>query len=106
MLGINIFWYAVDFYALLSEHISVQIYYFIKSSSFGLGYVFLGIGYLGYKNIWSNIPQIIGALGVVAGILIFSGIGIFFGLIPSTFLELGQLVLMIWIINLVFKVSS
>lgn len=106
MLGINIFWYAVDFYALLSEHISVQIYYFIKSSSFGLGYVFLGIVYLGYKNIWSNIPQIIGALRVVAGILIFLGIGIFFGLIPSTFLELGQLFLMIWIINLVFKVSS
>jgi transcriptional regulator with XRE-family HTH domain len=99
MLGINIFWYVVDFYALLFERVSIEEYYLIKSSSFGLGYAFLGIGYLGYKDLWSNIPQIIGVLGVVAGILIFSGIGILFGLIPLTFFELGQLVLMIWIIN-------
>lgn len=106
MLGANVIWYSVDGYALLSGQLLLEDYYLIKISSFGLCYAFLGIGYLAYKKLWSNIPQLIGALGIVAGILIFSGIGMIFGLIPLTLFELGQLAMMIWAINKIGGSSS
>jgi len=106
MLGANVIWYCVDGYALISGQLAVEDYYFIKISSFGMCYAFLGIGYLAYKKLWSNIPQIIGALGIVAGILIFSGVGVIFGLIPLTLFELGQLALMIWAISKIGRTSS
>ncbi len=106
MLGANVIWYSVDCFALLSGQLAIEDYYLVKLSSFGLCYAFLGIGYLAYKKLWSNIPQIVGALGIVAGVLIFSGIGVLFGLIPLTLFEIGQLGLMIWAINKIGRTSS
>lgn len=106
MLGANVIWYSVDGFALISGQLAIEDYYLIKISSFGLCYAFLGIGYLACKKLWSNIPQVIGALGIVAGILIFSGIGMLIGLIPLTMFELGQLAMMIWAINNIGRNSS
>jgi transcriptional regulator with XRE-family HTH domain len=106
MLGVNVIWYSVDCYSLITGQLAIADYYLVKLSSFGLCYAFLGVGYLTYKKLWSNIPQIIGALGLIAGILIFSGIGVIFGLIPLTLFEIGQLGLMIWAINTIGRTSS
>lgn len=106
MLGANVILYGVDFVSLLSGQFSIADYYLIKLSAFGLCYAFLGVGYLAYKNLWSHIPQIVGALGLVAGIFIFSGIGVLFGLIPLTIFEIGQLGLMIWAINKIGRTFS
>jgi len=106
MLGANVILYGVDFVSLLSGLFSIADYYLIKLSVFGLCYAFLGVGYLSYKNLWSHIPQIVGAIGLVAGIFIFSGIGVLFGLIPLTIFEIGQLGLMIWAINKIGRASS
>jgi transcriptional regulator with XRE-family HTH domain len=106
MLGANAIWYSIDCYALITGQLALEDYYLVKLSSFGLCYAFLGIGYLCYKKLWSNIPQIVGAIGLIAGILIFSGIGVIFGLIPLTLFELGQLALMIWAINKIGRTSS
>jgi transcriptional regulator with XRE-family HTH domain len=106
MLGATLVWYSVDFYALSTGQLAIEDYYLVKLSSFGLCYAFLGVGYLAYKKLWSNIPQIIGALGLIAGILIFSGIGVILGLIPLTLFEIGQLGLMIWAINNIGRSSS
>jgi transcriptional regulator with XRE-family HTH domain len=106
MLGANVILYGVDFVSLMTGHFSIQDYYLIKLSVFGLCYAFLGVGYLAYKNLWSHIPQIIGAVGLVAGILVFSGIGVIFGLIPLMIFEIGQLGLMIWAINNIGRSSS
>lgn len=106
MLGANVIWYSVDVFTLLSGLLVVEDYYIVKISSFGLCYAFLGIGYLSYKKLWSNVPQIVGALGIVSGILIFSGIGVILGLIPLTLFEIGQLGLMIYLIQKIGGRSS
>lgn len=99
MLGANVVWYTVDCVGLITGRFSLEDYYLVKMSAFGLCYAFLGVGYLAYKKDWSTIPQILGALGLIAGILIFSGIGAIFGLIPLTLFEIGQLGLMIYFIQ-------
>lgn len=106
MMGMNVIWYLVDLFALFSDGLDIQDYYLVKLSSFGFGYALMGAGYLMYKKLWSHIPQVIGALGVIAGILVFSGIGVIFGLIPLTLFEIGQLGLMIWAINNLGRSSS
>ncbi|MFN3998450.1 helix-turn-helix domain-containing protein [Algoriphagus sp.] len=106
MLGANFILYGVDFVSLIAGYFSIQDYYLIKLSAFGLCYAFLGVGYLAYKNLWSHIPQIIGAVGLVSGILIFSGIGVIFGLIPLMIFEIGQLGLMVWAINNIGRTIS
>lgn len=99
MLGANVIWYSMDCFSLITGQFSLEDYYLVKMSAFGLCYAFLGLGYLAYKKVWSTIPQILGALGLISGILIFSGIGVIFGLIPLTFFEIGQLGLMIYFIQ-------
>lgn len=106
MLGANVILYGVDFVSLLGGQFSIEDYYLIKMSAFGLCYAFMGVGYLVYKNLWSHIPQIIGAIGLVAGIFIFSGIGVLFGLIPLMIFEIGQLGLMVWAISNIGRTSS
>lgn len=106
MLGANVILYGVDFVSLVGGQFSIEDYYLIKLSAFGLCYAFLGVGYLAYKNLWSHIPQVVGAVGLVAGILIFSGIGVLFGLIPLMIFEIGQLGLMVWGINKIGRTSS
>lgn len=105
MLGANVIFYGMDFVSLMISQFAIADYYLIKLSAFGLCYAFLGVGYLAYKNLWSHVPQIIGAVGLVAGIFIFSGIGVIFGLIPLTLFEIGQLGLMVWAINKIGKTS-
>lgn len=106
MLGANAILYGVDFISLFGGQFSIEDYYLIKLSAFGLCYAFMGVGYLAYNNLWSHIPQIVGAVGLVAGIFIFSGIGVLFGLIPLTIFEIGQLGLMVWGINKIGRTSS
>lgn len=106
MLGANLIWYSVDAFTLLSGQLALEDYYIVKISSFGLCYAFLGIGYLSYQKLWSNVPQIVGALGIVSGILIFSGIGVILGSIPLTLFEIGQLGLMIYLIQKIGRSSS
>lgn len=106
MLGANVILYGLDFLSLLGGQFSLADYYLIKLSAFGLCYAFLGVGYLAYKNLWSHIPQVIGAVGLVAGIFFFSGIGAIVGLIPLMLFEIGQLGFMIWVINKIGRNSS
>jgi hypothetical protein len=91
---------------LFSSAWDIQDYYLVKLSSFGFGYALMGAGYLMYKKLWFHIPQVIGGLGLIAGIFVFSGIGVIFGLIPLTLFEIGQLGLMIWAINNIGRSSS
>lgn len=106
MIGANFIWYAVDCFGLLTDQLQLKEYYLVKITSFGFCYAFLGVGLLLYKKLWSNIPQIVGALGLISGILIFSGVGVIFGLIPLTLFEIGQLGLMIWAINKIGRTTS
>ncbi len=106
MLVFNAFWITIDLISLLGNSFSIEDYYYVKLASFGLAYGLMGIGFMTYKNLWSNIPQIIGALGIVAGVLIFSVIGALFGLIPLTLFELGEIGFLIWGINKIGRTSS
>ncbi|MEP1954145.1 MAG: hypothetical protein ABJJ26_04350, partial [Algoriphagus sp.] len=51
-------------------------------------------------------PQVIGGLGIVSGIMLFTVIGALFAMIPLTLFELGELGLMIWAINKIGRTSS
>lgn len=106
MLSFSVIWYVTDMAAMISLAFEISDYYLIKISSFGFAYAFIGIGFLGYKNIFSSIPMVIGALTLVAGILLFSGIGALLALIPLTFAELGQIGLMIYWIQKIGRTSS
>ncbi|SFB19555.1 Helix-turn-helix domain-containing protein [Algoriphagus aquimarinus] len=106
MLIANGIWYSIDLISLATSIFKMEDYYFVKLATFGLAYGFMGAGFLCYKNLWSNIPQILGALGIVSGILIFSVAGALFGLIPLTLFELGELGLLIWAINKIGRTSS
>ncbi|RAI88001.1 helix-turn-helix protein [Algoriphagus yeomjeoni] len=106
MLSFTLVWYVTDMVAMISLAFEISDYYFVKISSFGFAYAFIGIGFLGYKNKFSSIPMVIGALTLVAGVLLFSGIGALLALIPLTLAELGQLGLMIYWIQKIGGTSS
>lgn len=106
MLSFSVVWYVADMVAMLSLAFEISDYYFVKISSFGFAYAFIGIGFLGYKNKFSSIPMVIGALTLIAGVLLFSGIGALLGLIPLTLAELGQIGLMIYWIQKIGRTSS
>lgn len=106
MLISNALWIGVDLIALNFLLFSIEDYYVVKLGTFGFGYGLMGTGYLGYKGLWSNIPQILGVLGIISGILIFSVVGALFGLLPLTLFELGELGFLIWGINKIGRNSS
>ncbi|REG88341.1 helix-turn-helix domain-containing protein [Algoriphagus antarcticus] len=106
MLIANAVWTSIDLLSLTTSSFELEDYYFVKLATFGLAYGFMGAGFLCYKNLWSNIPQVIGALGIVSGIMIFSVVGALFGLIPLTLFELGELGLLIWAINKIGRTTS
>lgn len=106
MIGFNLLMYSADLIALHTSLLSIEDYYWIKFEAFGLGYAFLGASYFGYKNLKYGLGQVIGALGLIAGILIFSGFGVVFGLVPMTFFEIGQLGLMIYFIQKIGRSTS
>ncbi|WPR73692.1 helix-turn-helix transcriptional regulator [Algoriphagus sp. NG3] len=106
MLIANGIWYSIDLTSLATSSFSIEDYYVVKLCTFGLAYGFIGAGFLCYKNLWSNIPQILGGLGIVSGILIFSVVGALFALIPLTMFEIGELAFLIWGINKIGRTSS
>lgn len=106
MLAANAIWYGVDLIALSTSSLAIEDYYYVKVSSFGVFYGLMGVGVLAYKNLWSNITQVIGALGVATGILMFSVIGAGIGLVPLTMFELGLILFLIWGINKIGRRSS
>jgi len=106
MLIANALWTSIDLLSLSIANLELADYYEVKISTFGLAYGFMGAGFLCYKNLWSNIPQVVGALGIVSGILIFSVVGALFGLIPLTLFELGEFGLLIWAINKIERTPS
>ncbi|WP_158531193.1 helix-turn-helix domain-containing protein [Algoriphagus chordae] len=106
MLAANALWYSIDLIALGTSRFAIEDYYYVKVSSFGLFYGLMGLGLLTYKNLWSNITQVIGALGVVSGILMFSVIGAGIGLVPLTMFELGLIIFLVWGINKIGRRSS
>jgi transcriptional regulator with XRE-family HTH domain len=99
MIGANVIWYIVDLIALFTDAFALGDYYLVKVSSFGFIYAFMGFGYLGYKKQFSSIATIMGALLIVAGALMFTGIGAFLALIPWTLGEIVQFALMIYLIQ-------
>ncbi len=99
MIGFNVGMYSLDLLSLHFGLLDIQDYYWIKMEVFGIGYAFLGASYFAYRKVKFGITQVIGALGLIAGILIFSGFGVVFGLVPLTFFEIGQLGLMIYFIQ-------
>jgi transcriptional regulator with XRE-family HTH domain len=99
MIGANVIWYTVDLIALFTDAFVLGDYYMVKVSSFGFIYAFMGLGYLGYKKQFSSIATIMGALLIVAGALMFTGIGAFLALIPWTLVEIVQIALMIYLIQ-------
>ncbi len=106
MIGFNMILYGLDMVALHTTLLHIQDYYWIKLEVFGIGYAFMGASYFGYSKVKYGIAQVIGALGLIAGILIFSGIGVVFGLLPLTFFEIGQLGLMIYFIQKIGRNTS
>lgn len=106
MLIANAIWITIDLVSLATSSFSIEDYYIIKLGTFGLCYGFMGAGFLCYKRLWSNIPQILGALGIVSGIFIFSVVGALFGLIPLTMFEIGELGFLLWGINKIGRTSS
>lgn len=106
MLIANGLWYSIDLVSLATSSFKMEDYYFVKLGTFGVAYGFMGAGFLCYKNLWSNIPQILGGLAIVSGIMIFSVVGALFALIPLTLFELGELGLLIWAINKIGRTTS
>lgn len=96
MVGSNLLWYMLDVIAIFNQQLSMESYYMVKIMGFGLAYVFLGAGYLGYGAPWGSIVKVVGALGLASGIFLFSVVGVVPGLISLTLFELGQIGLMIW----------
>ena len=106
MLIANGLWYSIDLISLATSSFRMEDYYVVKLGTFGVAYGFIGAGFLCYKNLWSNIPQILGGLGIVSGLLIFSVVGALFALIPLTMFEIGELAFLIWGINKIGRSSS
>ena len=106
MLIANGLWYSIDLISLATSSFRMEDYYVVKLGTFGVAYGFIGAGFLCYKNLWSNIPQILGGLGIVSGLLIISVVGALFALIPLTMFEIGELAFLIWGINKIGRSSS
>lgn len=106
MIGANIIWYLIDMVSLFTDAISFGDLYMLKISSFGFLYAFLGFGYLTYKKQFSSVATIMGALLIVAGALMFTGVGVFLALIPWTLAEIVQIGLMVYLIQKIGRNSS
>lgn len=106
MIGANVIWYLIDMISLFTDAISFGDLYMLKVSSFGFLYAFLGFGYLAYKKQFSSVATIMGALLIVAGALMFTGVGVFLALIPWTLAEIVQIGLMVYLIQKIGRNSS
>jgi transcriptional regulator with XRE-family HTH domain len=106
MLIANAVWLTVDLISISTSIFHIEDYYFVKLGTFGLAYGMMGAGFLCYKRLWSNIPQVVGALGIVAGIMIFTVVGALLALIPLTLFEIGELGLLIYASTKIGRTSS
>ena len=99
-------WYLADLIAINSSAFAMEDYYIVKISSFGFCYILIGMGFLGFKKQFSSLGMVIGALTIVAGVFLLSAIGAIVGLIILTLAELGQIGLMIYLIQKSGRTSS
>lgn len=106
MIGGNVIWYAVDLTAILTETIAIEDYYWLKISSFGFLYAFLGAGFVGYKSQFSSMALIMGVLLILTGVLMFTGVGAVIALVPWTLGELIQIGLMVYLIQKIGRRDS
>jgi hypothetical protein len=65
----------------------------------------LGLGYLGYKKQFSFVATILGLMLIVAGVLLFTDVGVFLALIPWILAEIVQIALMIYLIQKIGRIS-
>lgn len=99
ILSATAIWFVVDILALYTTIFQMEDYFLVKISSFGLFYVLLGMGFIAYKKEFSSMGMVIGALTLVAGVFIFSAIGAVPGMVFLTLAEIGQIGLMIHLIQ-------
>jgi hypothetical protein len=105
MISANVIWYIIDLIALFTDAFTLGDYYMVKISSFGFIYSFLGLGYLGYKKQFSFVATILGLMLIVAGVLLFTDVGVFLALIPWILAEIVQIALMIYLIQKIGRIS-
>ncbi|PZX49343.1 helix-turn-helix domain-containing protein [Algoriphagus chordae] len=106
MLIINAIFGSVELALGTELNLVILGFYIIRSIVFGSFFVLIGIGFLSYKNVWSNYTQIIGVLGVLSGVLIMSVIGAYFVSVPFTLFKLSQLGFLFWGITKIERTSS
>jgi transcriptional regulator with XRE-family HTH domain len=106
ILAACVVWYLADLIAINSSTFAMEDYYIVKISSFGFCYILIGMGFLGFKKQFSSMGMVIGALTIVAGVFLLSAIGAIVGLIILTLAELGQIGLMIYLIQKSGRTSS
>ena len=96
MLVTNVIFGSVELALGVELNFVILGFYIIRSIVFGSFFVLIGIGFLSYKNEWSNYTQIIGVLGVLSGVLIMSVIGVYIVLVPTTLFKVGLLGFLFW----------
>lgn len=98
-------------FVLIELAIGVEIsflilgFYLIRTITFGAFFLLIGVGFLSYKNIWSNYTQIIGALGILSGVLIMSVVGNYIVTVPLILFKAGLLAFLFWGIKKIGKTS-
>lgn len=106
MIGTNVIWYGIELGGMFSDAYGLGDYYMLKIISFGFLYAFLGAGYLGYKTQFSAVAMITGVLLILAGALLFTGVGVFLALIPWTLGEIVQIGLMVYLVQKIGRRDS
>jgi transcriptional regulator with XRE-family HTH domain len=99
MLIVNIIIYAIAFTLGVELSFGILGFYLLSSIFYGAFYVLIGVGFLSYKNIWSNYTQIIGVLGILSGILTMSIIGAFVVAVPFSLFKISLIGFLYWGIN-------
>lgn len=99
ILIVNIIIYMIAFTLGVELSFGILGFYLLSSIIYGALYVLIGVGFLSYKNVWSNNTQIVGVLGILSGILTMSIIGNFVVGVPFTLFKICLLGFLYWGIN-------
>lgn len=99
MMGVSFVFLGLEVIALMTEYLEFWDVYPVKVIAFGLGYTLVGMGFIAYQKKWSGMGLVIGALTVVSGVLILSGVGALLGLIILTVAEIGQIGLLVYLVS-------
>ena len=81
-------------------------FYLIRTIAYGAFFLLIGVGFLCYKNIWSNYTQIIGVLGILSGVLTMSVIGNYIVTVPLFLFKAGLFAFLFMGINKIGRTSS